>query len=385
MKFIKGLISLLVAVVILSAAAAGAGWLWLQNEVARDGPSVAETIFIVEPGEGLLSVAARLEKQGIIRNARLMHLKARIDGTETALKTGEFTLGPQASLGEVLDILVEGKAVMHKLTLPEGRTTAQLLRLIEADPVLTGPMPETPPAEGSLLPDTYLYHRGMTRVKLIAQMQKAQDDLLKDLWPKRQEGLPLANPYEAVILASVVEKETGNAEERPEVAALFTTRLKRGMRLESDPTIIYGVSRGEPLYNKAGKRRTLLRSEIDRKTDWNTYQIDGLPKTPICNPGRDAIAAVLDPPETEYIFFVRMAKAATCSPRRWQSTIAMSLPTGNMSAKRSRGKGLINEYSVRHDRVCPGRRRSGLGELGLGSEKRQRAQPGRARHHAAGV
>ncbi|KCZ93995.1 endolytic transglycosylase MltG [Hyphomonas johnsonii] len=308
MKFIKGLISLLVAVVILSAAAAGAGWLWLQNEVARDGPSVAETIFIVEPGEGLLSVAARLEKQGIIRNARLMHLKARIDGTETALKTGEFTLGPQASLGEVLDILVEGKAVMHKLTLPEGRTTAQLLRLIEADPVLTGPMPETPPAEGSLLPDTYLYHRGMTRVKLIAQMQKAQDDLLKDLWPKRQEGLPLANPYEAVILASVVEKETGNAEERPEVAALFTTRLKRGMRLESDPTIIYGVSRGEPLYNKAGKRRTLLRSEIDRKTDWNTYQIDGLPKTPICNPGRDAIAAVLDPPETEYIFFVADGK-----------------------------------------------------------------------------
>ena len=308
MKFIKGLLSLVVAVVILAGAVAGAGWIWLGNEVAKDGPLPAETIVVVEPGEGMLSVAARLEKDGIIRSAWLMRLKARIDGTETALKTGEFIIEPQASLGEVLDILVEGKAVMHKITLPEGRTTAQLLRLIESDPVLVGPMPELPVAEGSLLPDTYLYHRGMTRAKLIARMAKAQDDLLKELWPKRQDGLPLANEQEAIILASVVEKETGNAEERPEVAALFTTRLKRGMRLESDPTIIYGVSQGEPLYNKAGKRRTLYRSEIDRKTDWNTYQIDGLPKTPICNPGRDAIAAVLNPPETEYIFFVADGK-----------------------------------------------------------------------------
>ena len=169
-------------------------------------------------------------------------------------------------------------------------------------------MPELPVEEGSLLPDTYLFHRGMTRAKLIAQMAKAQDDLLAELWPMRQDDLPITTPQEAVILASVVEKETGNAAERPEVAALFITRMKRGMRLESDPTIIYGVSQGEPLYNKAGKRRTLLRSEIDRKTDWNTYQIDGLPKTPICNPGRDAIAAVLDPPETEYIFFVADGK-----------------------------------------------------------------------------
>lgn len=308
MKFIKGLLSLVIAVVILAGAVAGAGWIWLGNEVAKDGPLPAETLVVVAPGEGMLSVASRLEKDGVIRSAWLMRLKARIDGTETALKTGEFAIEPQASLGEVLDILVEGKAVMHKITLPEGRTTAQILKLIESDPVLVGPMPELPVAEGSLLPDTYLYHRGMTRAKLIAQMAKAQDDLLKALWPKRQKGLPLANEHEAIILASVVEKETGNAEERPEVAALFTTRLKRGMRLESDPTIIYGISQGEPLHNKAGKRRTLYRSEIDRKTDWNTYQIDGLPKTPICNPGRDAIAAVLNPPETEYIFFVADGK-----------------------------------------------------------------------------
>ena len=132
--------------------------------------------------------------------------------------------------------------------------------------------------------------------------------MLADLWPRRVEGLPISTPEEAVILASVVEKETGIAGERPQIAGLFVTRLKRGMRLESDPTIIYGISRGEPLYNRRGERRTLYRSEIDRKTDWNTYQIDGLPKTPICNPGREAIAAVLNPDETGHIFFVADGK-----------------------------------------------------------------------------
>lgn len=308
MKFIKGLLSLIIAILILAGALIGAGWIWLGNEVARDGPLPAETIFIVEPGEGLSAIATRLESESLIHSAWVMRLKARLDGTEAALKSGEFILEPRASVGEVLDILVEGKAVMHKITLPEGRTTAQLLHLIENNPVLVGPMPELPVAEGSLLPDTYLFHRGMTRARLIARTAKAQDDLLKELWPKRQEGLPLASPYEAVILASVVEKETGIAQERPEIAGLFTKRMKRGMRLQSDPTTIYGVSQGEPLYNKAGERRTLYRSEIDRKTDWNTYQIDGLPRTPICNPGRDAIAAVLDPPETDYIFFVADGK-----------------------------------------------------------------------------
>jgi UPF0755 protein len=132
--------------------------------------------------------------------------------------------------------------------------------------------------------------------------------VLAELWPQRQEGLLLETPYEAVILASIVEKESGVAAERDEIAALFTTRMKKGMRLQSDPTIIYGISKGEPLYNKQGQRRTLYRSEIDRHTEWNTYQIDGLPKTPICNPGREAIAAVLNPPETEYIFFVADGK-----------------------------------------------------------------------------
>ncbi|MBA3070020.1 MAG: endolytic transglycosylase MltG [Hyphomonas sp.] len=308
MRFLKALVFWLFFLAFLAGAGAAAGWVWFNNELTRPGPLAHETVFKVEPGEALAVVAERLETEGIIHDARLLRLKARIDGTELAVKSGEYIIEPAATLGHVLSILIEGRSVLHRITLPEGRTTAQLLRVIEKDEILTGDMPEVLPEEGTMLPDTYMYHRGMTRQELIAKTQKAQADLLEELWPARQEGLPVSTPQEAVILASVVEKETGRVDERPQVAALFVTRLKRGMRLQSDPTIIYGISKGEPLYNKAGQRRTLYRSEIDRHTEWNTYQVDGLPKTPICNPGADAIRAVLNPPATEYIFFVADGK-----------------------------------------------------------------------------
>jgi len=308
MRFLKTLFVWMLMLAFLAAAGAGAGWVWYNNELTAPGPLTEETVIEVAPGESLASVAARLEADGVIKDARLMRLKSRIDGTELDIKTGEYIIDKGASVDKVLSILIEGRSLLHKITLPEGRTTAQLLRIIEKDKLLEGDMPEVLPEEGTLLPDTYMFHRGMTRVQLIEKMKKAQADLLAELWPTRQEGLPIETPYEAVILASVVEKETGRADERPEIAALFTTRLKRGMRLQSDPTIIYGISKGEPLYNKAGQRRTLYRSEIDRHTEWNTYQVDRLPKTPICNPGADAIRAVLDPPETEYVFFVADGK-----------------------------------------------------------------------------
>ncbi|MCU0730195.1 MAG: endolytic transglycosylase MltG [Hyphomonas sp.] len=308
MRFLKTLFVWVFVLALLAGGAAAAGWVWFNNELSAPGPLTEETVIEVAPGESLAAVAARLEADGIIKDARIMRLKSRLDGTELDIKTGEYIIEKGATVQQVLSILIEGRSVLHKITLPEGRTTAQLLRIIEKDKMLTGDMPEVLPEEGTLLPDTYMFHRGMTRAELIEKMQKAQADLLAEVWPTRQEGLPITTPYEAVILASVVEKETGRADEREEIAALFTTRLKRGMRLQSDPTIIYGISKGEPLYNKAGQRRTLFRSEIDRKTDWNTYQIDGLPKTPICNPGADAIRAVLNPPETEYVFFVADGK-----------------------------------------------------------------------------
>lgn len=301
---IKALFSFVFLVLIAAAGVAGGAWLWLDKETDKQGPLSAPAVITVAPGEGLYAIAERLEREGVISSGLAMRAAGRVRGVTRQIKTGEFEIPARASMGEILDKLVEGKVVLHRVTIPEGLTTAQALRLIEADETLVGDMPEDAPPEGALLPDTYLFARGATRRAVIEEMMAAQDALLEELWPQRQSDLPLKTPYEAVILASVVEKETGKPEERPEIAGLFVNRLKRGMRLQSDPTIIYGVSGGEPLVNRNGQRRTLYRSEIDRRTAWNTYQIDGLPETPICNPGRDAIAAVLDPPETDFLYFV---------------------------------------------------------------------------------
>ena len=308
MRFIKSLFALVLVVAILGGGAAAYGWFWLQGEVAKPGPATAATDFVIARGEGLASVANRLEANGLITDQRVLRIQARLDETESDIKAGSYIVPPRASILDILEQFVEGDVIQFRLTVPEGLTTAQILRRVEADENLTGDMPEREYEEGVLLPDTYIFGAGTTRTQFIERMEAAQDALLEELWDQRQDGLPITTPYEAVILASVVEKETAGADERPLVAGLFVGRLKKGMRLESDPTIIYGVSKGEPLYNRQGQRRTLYRSEIDRKTDWNTYQIDGLPKTPICNPGRDAIAAVLNPPETDYVFFVADGK-----------------------------------------------------------------------------
>ena len=304
MRLLKVLVSLLIIILILGGIAAGAGYVWLTNEISKPGPSQAVQTFEVKPGEGLISIAARLEQEGLISDARLLRVASRLEQTTGQAKIGEYEIEAGLSIAETLERLVEGKVVQHRITVPEGLTVAQAFRVIAANDLLTGDMPEEMPPEGSMLPDTYFFSRGTTRQSIVEQMQKAQQDLLAELWPERQEGLPLASAYEAVILASVVEKETGLASERGQIAGLFVGRLKRGMRLQSDPTIIYGESGGEPLRDRNGKRRGIRRSEINRVTDWNTYQIDGLPKTPIANPGRDSIAAVLQPESTEYVFFV---------------------------------------------------------------------------------
>lgn len=308
MAFLKRLISFLFGLTVLAALAVAGGWLWFSGQVTAPGPTTSEQVFIVQDGETLSSVAKRLETEGVIQDARLLRLKAKIDGTETGVKKGEFVIPAEASIANILDKLVDGQAIVHKITIPEGFTVAQAMKRIKANKKLKGDLPETLPGEGEILADTYFFNRGLTRTELIDRMVFAQDRLLEELWEARQADLPIKTPEEAVILASIVEKETGRAGERPLVAGLFINRMKQGIRLQSDPTIIYGISKGEPLYNKRGQRRTLYRSEIDRKTDWNTYQIDGLPITPISNPGRDAIAAVLNPEETNYLFFVADGK-----------------------------------------------------------------------------
>ena len=260
-------------------------------------------VFNVPKGSGLSSIAARLEKEELIESAFIFKLVTKMRGNEAKFKAGEFPLERGQSMAAIYENLVNGKAVQYPITLPEGLTSAMIMRSLDGFDALTDDNPKTP-AEGTLLPETYNVPKGMSQSAFVAQLARAQTDLLDEIWDKRAPDLPIKTRKEAIILASIVEKETGIGAERDKVAGVFTNRLRRGMRLQSDPTIIYGVSKGEILRNKKGERRGIYRSEIDTKTDWNTYQIDGLPPTPICNPGADAIRAVLNPAKTKALFFV---------------------------------------------------------------------------------
>ena len=219
-----------------------------------------------------------------------------LTGSDRKLRAGEYEVPSGASLRSVISLLVDGRVVRHYVTLPEGWSSAQAFDILMAEDILTGEIEI--PEEGTLWPDTYEVTRGESRASVIARMQRAHDRNLAELWAQRRPNTVVSSPEEAVILASIVEKETAVAEERPMVASVFSNRIRLGMRLESDPTIIYGITRGRPL------GRGIRRSELDRRTEWNTYQIDGLPPTPIANPGREAIAAVLNPPRSDALFFV---------------------------------------------------------------------------------
>ena len=286
-----GLMTLAIGVVI-------AAYCFLNYKYIKtaDGPQ-SSVVFEVPSGSGASTIAARLEDKGLIESATVFKIMMKLKGYESRFKAGEFELKQPASMRDIYEDLSKGKAILYSVTVPEGLTTMQIMRIVAAAPHLTGGMPQTP-AEGTLLPETYMTPRGMSRTALVKKMAKAQSDLLHTLWQRRANDLPIQTQQEAIILASVVEKETGINRERGKVAGVFTNRLRRGIRLQSDPTIIYGINGGEKL------GRGIRVSEIARKTDWNTYQMDGLPKTPICNPGAAAIAAVLNPDEVDVLFFV---------------------------------------------------------------------------------
>ncbi len=291
----------LLALLVLVAVVGGGGWLFAQHVYTREGPEAPNRgprTVVIETGASVPAITDKLLAAGAIEDGLTFQVAVRLTNSRPRLKAGEYAIESGASLKEIIQQLVEGRVILHPVVAPEGLTTAMILRKVGEADVLSGSLPATPPAEGVLLPDTYMVQRGETREAVIERMIKAQQTLLAELWPQRQQGLPFETPEEAIILASIVEKETGNASERPEVAAVFVNRLRRGMRLESDPTIIYGINKGEPL------GRPIYRSEIDRKTEWNTYQIEGLPPTPICNPGADSIRAVLNPPVSKALFFV---------------------------------------------------------------------------------
>jgi UPF0755 protein len=285
---------LLVAVIVAGAIEWGYAAFKAPGPAAKSG---SETVVTIKSGVGLKGVAQALGDAGVIQHPEVFQVAVRALGKTAALKAGEYAIPSRASMQAIMNLLVEGKSIVHKVTVAEGLTSQMAYDLVKKDATLKGPAGAVPP-EGSLLPETYLFERGQTRQGLIAKMQKAQKDLIDALWDKRAPNLPIKTKEEAIVLASIVEKETGIASERPHIASVFMNRLRIGMRLESDPTIIYGITKGYPI----GRR--LLASEVHGETPYNTYVITGLPPHPICNPGKDAIAAVLNPAATKDLYFV---------------------------------------------------------------------------------
>ena len=288
----------IISVVILLAVVSGIALVAGKQRFDAPGPLSDDRVVNIPRGAGIRDIADVLAREGVIDQpwvfvGGVFVLKARED-----LKAGEYQFKAHASLRDVVATIVDGRVVMHQFTMPEGLTSEQIVARLMDDDVLTGNVKEIP-REGSLLPDTYNFARGMTREQMIQHMQQAQQRVVKEIWDHHSADLPIKSADQLVILASIVEKETGKAEERTRVAAVFVNRLKQKMRLQSDPTIIYGLVGG-----KGTLGRPIMKSEIDQPTPYNTYQIDGLPPGPITNPGRASLEAAANPARTRELYFV---------------------------------------------------------------------------------
>ncbi|HEY0960626.1 MAG TPA: endolytic transglycosylase MltG [Novosphingobium sp.] len=272
-----------------------AGWLAL-GEWYRAGPLVKDIAFLVPDGSSLASIADRLEKEGAVRSAAGFRLRARLLAGGAPVKAGEFLLPKGASSARILAILRGDEVIRRLITIPEGMPSVMVRDRLMANPQLVGDM--AVPVEGSILPDSYDFRRGEKREDIVRRMQAAMQRTLAELWAKRASGIAVKTPAEAIVLAAIVEKETGKPSERRLVAGLYSNRLRKGMLLQADPTIIYPITAGKPL----GRR--IRQSEIQAVNGYNTYTMVGLPKGPITNPGRASIAAVLNPAKTDALYMV---------------------------------------------------------------------------------
>ncbi len=271
---------------------------FVRTQFDRAGPLNHPTVVVIPEGDGAIGIASRLEREGIITDKRIFMASVLYFRAHKKLKAGEYAIESKASIRRVLDTLIEGRAILYSVSLPEGLTSEQIVDRLRANEDLVGDIAQIPP-EGTLLPDTYKFSRGTTREDLVKRMQSEQTKFLDKVWSKRAKDLPFSTREEALKLASIVEKETGRADERHRVAAVFVNRMRKKMRLQSDPTIIYGIVGGKGVLG-----RSIYRSDIDGDTPYNTYRIPGLPPTPIANPGRSAIEAVLSPAKVNDLFFV---------------------------------------------------------------------------------
>ncbi len=288
-----GIAAFVLLVLVLSA---GGAFLWAEHLYTADGP-LPETRAVVVPHGGLDTLAPALRQAGVIADERAFRIAAEVTRRAGPLHAAEFEFPAHASLEAVLAVLRTGRPVEHRLTIPEGLTAAQIAELLEHANALTGE-PVVPP-EGAMLPETYAYEYGTARTAIVARAEAAMQRVLAEAWGARAPGLPLARPQDALILASIVERETGKPEERPMVAAVFLNRLRLGMPLQSDPTVAYGASGGMGRLD-----RPLSRADLERDDPYNTYRLRGLPAGPICTPGLASIRAVLQPAQTDALYFV---------------------------------------------------------------------------------
>jgi UPF0755 protein len=277
---------------LILAGMAASYFLW----VAPGGSKSSQTI-VVEEGANLSRLCPGLEKKGLIPgNCTTFRAMARIFGSRDPIQAGEFEIPKGMGGAAVLDLLQHGRPVQRLITVTEGMPSIIVEEKLGANPYLVGQAPTI--AEGSVLPDSYGYQRGEARAALVVRMQKAMAKTIAGLWPKRSGACPVDTPEEAVTLASIVEKETGKGSERPMIAGVYCNRLRIGMKLDADPTVIYPVTRGKPL----GRR--ILKSELNAINGYNTYRRPGLPEGPIANPGKASIEAVLHPAPTKALYFV---------------------------------------------------------------------------------
>ena len=288
----------LLTFVVVGAIALIVGVVFIEKQANEPGPLSADKVVVIPKNVGVGEIAALLKREGVINQTFLFEVQAYINRQRGPLKAGEFMFRARTSIDEAVDTLISGKAILHALTVPEGLTSEQIVQRIRDNDVLTGDVTEMP-REGTLLPDTYKFERGETRQQVVNRMQRAQREALNQIWARRSPDLPIKTPQELVILASIVEKETGRADERTRVAGVFINRLSKRMKLQSDPTIVYGLVGG-----KGTLGRGIMRAEIDKPTPYNTYAIEGLPPGPIANPGRAALEAVANPSRTKDLYFV---------------------------------------------------------------------------------
>ena len=293
--FLNGLMSFITLLVV----GAGAAVLYGKTRFEQPGPLTEARVVLVPKGQNLDQISDTLQRAGVVSEGWIFGLGARFMKVTDQIKAGEYEFKPGASMADVVEAMVEGHSVQHTITFPEGWTSEQIVRRLQDEGMLVANLTAIP-EEGSLMPDTYKFSRGDTKASILEKMRHAQDRRLADVWKARAPDLPLATPRDLVILASIVEKETGKPEERPRVAAVFVNRLRKNMRLETDPTVLYGLYGGKAWV----EGRTLTRSDLAAPNPYNTYKINGLPPGPIGNPGRAALEAVANPMKTNELFFV---------------------------------------------------------------------------------